>query len=119
MAQSDGIILSFMVMGGDNVAADFRTIWLRRDAGRVRAWPAPAEAAPRCRNTGSFDAWMAAFKKEALAQGISQRTISAALDGVTFDPGHHPPRQRAGRVPAELPAVRRPHDRRRAAIRTG
>ena len=24
--------------------------------------------------------------------------------------GHHPPRQRAGRVPAELPAVRRPHD---------
>ena len=28
-------------------------------------------------------------------------------------PGHHPPRQRAGRVHAELPAVRRPHGRRR------
>lgn len=46
----------------------------------------PADAAPRCRNTGSFDVWMAAFKKEALSKGISQRTISAALDGITFDP---------------------------------
>ena len=46
----------------------------------------PADAAPRCRNTGSFDAWMAAFKKEATSQGISQRAISAALDGMTFDP---------------------------------
>ena len=45
-----------------------------------------ADAAPRCRNTGNFDVWMAAFKKEALSQGISQRTVSAALDGVTFDP---------------------------------
>ncbi len=33
--------------------------------------------------------------------------------------GHHPARQRAGRVPAKLHAIRRPHDRRRAAIRTG
>src|ERR1700744_3482822 len=47
----------------------------------------PTEAAPRCRNTGSFDVWLAAFKKEAAAQGVSQRAISAALDGVTFDPG--------------------------------
>jgi lytic murein transglycosylase len=46
----------------------------------------PADAAPRCRNTGSFDVWMAAFRKEAAAQGISQRAISAALDGITFDP---------------------------------
>jgi lytic murein transglycosylase len=45
-----------------------------------------AGAAPRCRNTGSFEAWLAGFKKEAMAQGISQRAISAALDGVTFDP---------------------------------
>jgi lytic murein transglycosylase len=46
----------------------------------------PSGAAPRCRNTGSFEAWLAGFKKEAAAQGISQRAISAALDGVTFDP---------------------------------
>src|SRR5262245_27057195 len=50
------------------------------------ALAAPADDAPRCRNTGNFDVWMAAFKKDAAAQGISQRAISAALDGVTFDP---------------------------------
>ena len=45
-----------------------------------------AEAAARCRNTGSFEAWLAGFKQEAAREGISQRAISAALDGVTFDP---------------------------------
>jgi lytic murein transglycosylase len=45
-----------------------------------------AEAAPRCRNTGSFEAWLAAFKQEAAQQGISRQAISAALDGITFDP---------------------------------
>ena len=45
-----------------------------------------ASAAARCRNTGSFEAWLAAFKQEAAREGISQRAISAALDGVTFDP---------------------------------
>jgi lytic murein transglycosylase len=46
----------------------------------------PADAAPRCRNTGSFEVWLDGFKKEAAAQGISRQAISAALDGVTFDP---------------------------------
>jgi lytic murein transglycosylase len=45
-----------------------------------------AEAAPRCRNIGSFEAWLAAFKQEAAQNGISRQAISAALDGVTFDP---------------------------------
>ncbi|MBX9842631.1 MAG: lytic murein transglycosylase [Xanthobacteraceae bacterium] len=45
-----------------------------------------ASAAARCRNTGSFDAWLAGFKQEAAREGISQRAVSAALDGVTFDP---------------------------------
>lgn len=54
--------------------------------GSLAAASSAVEAAPRCRNTGSFDVWMAAFKKEALSQGISQRAISAALDGITFDP---------------------------------
>jgi lytic murein transglycosylase len=49
-------------------------------------WMGSAAAAPRCRNTGSFEIWLAAFKKEAESQGISRQTISAALDGVTFDP---------------------------------
>ena len=47
---------------------------------------APAEAAARCRNTGSFERWLDAFKQEAASQGISRQAISAALDGVTFDP---------------------------------
>jgi lytic murein transglycosylase len=46
----------------------------------------PAVAAPACQNTGSFERWLEGFKQEAAAQGISRQAISAALDGVTFDP---------------------------------
>jgi lytic murein transglycosylase len=35
---------------------------------------------------GDFDAWLAEFSREAAAQGVSQRTISAALAGLTPDP---------------------------------
>ena len=35
---------------------------------------------------GDFDPWLADFKREAATQGISQRTISSALDGVADDP---------------------------------
>jgi lytic murein transglycosylase len=45
-----------------------------------------AEAAARCRNTGSFERWLEGFKQEAAASGISRSAIAAALDGVTFDP---------------------------------
>ena len=61
------------------------------------AWAliAPAQAdptkfpvnSPNCRNTGSFESWLADFRKEAAANGISRATISTALDGMTFDPG--------------------------------
>ena len=47
---------------------------------------APGDAAARCRNTGSFERWLAAFRQEAAAAGIARATISATLDGVTFDP---------------------------------
>jgi lytic murein transglycosylase len=43
-------------------------------------------AAARCRNTGSFDAWLAAFKKDALAQGISPQVMAAASPELAFDP---------------------------------
>jgi lytic murein transglycosylase len=43
--------------------------------------PAPAN----CRNTGSFEGWLAAFRKEAAAEGISQHAIASALDGLTLD----------------------------------
>jgi lytic murein transglycosylase len=34
---------------------------------------------------GDFGTWLEKFKKDAAAQGISQRTIDAALNGVAFD----------------------------------
>jgi lytic murein transglycosylase len=43
-----------------------------------------ASAAP-CHTTGTYDAWLAAFEREALAQGISQRTINAAAPSLTYD----------------------------------
>jgi lytic murein transglycosylase len=52
----------------------------------LAALPLAANAAPRCRNTGSFDKWLADFKQEAASAGVSRQAIAAALDGVTFDP---------------------------------
>lgn len=43
-------------------------------------------AMARCRNTGSFDVWLAKFKKDAIAQGISPRILAEAAPDLTFDP---------------------------------
>lgn len=43
--------------------------------------------ARNCQNTGSFERWLAEFRREAAAEGISKRTIAAALDGMTLDTG--------------------------------
>jgi lytic murein transglycosylase len=45
----------------------------------------PVEAAT-CRDPAGFDAWLASFKREAAASGISSSAIGA-LDGVAYDPG--------------------------------
>jgi lytic murein transglycosylase len=45
---------------------------------------APTHAA-ECQRV-SFDRWLESFKQQAAAQGISQKTIAAALNGVTEDP---------------------------------
>ncbi|MDO9411628.1 MAG: lytic murein transglycosylase [Pseudolabrys sp.] len=50
------------------------------------ALTATPAAASHCRNTGSFDTWLAAFKKDAIAQGISPRVIAEASPSMTFDP---------------------------------
>jgi lytic murein transglycosylase len=43
--------------------------------------------AAECGNDGSgFDAWLARYKREIAAQGISQRAIAQGLGGVTYDP---------------------------------
>ena len=46
----------------------------------------PAPPAPaNCRNTASFEHWLADFRKEAAAAGISRATLARALDGITLD----------------------------------
>lgn len=48
--------------------------------------PPPAPKGRNCQNTGAFEDWLAAFRKEALAEGIKPATFQAALGGVTLDP---------------------------------
>ena len=43
-----------------------------------------AQAAP-CRTSGPYDKWLADFEREAVAQGVSQRTISEAAPFLTYD----------------------------------
>lgn len=69
-----------------------RTVWMGWAAAAVLlcgiAAPGMVLAAPpACQNTGSFDRWLADFRQEAAAAGVSRATISAALDGMTLDPG--------------------------------
>jgi lytic murein transglycosylase len=55
-------------------------------AGILAGAPAPAAAQnANCRNTGSFERWLADFKKEALAQGISAAAINAASPYLVLD----------------------------------
>ena len=46
----------------------------------------PKSAAANCQNTGSFERWLDAFKREAAAQGIRAGTIQAALGGSPRQP---------------------------------
>jgi lytic murein transglycosylase len=46
----------------------------------------PGSAAAECGHDGSgFASWLQQFKAKAAAQGVSARTISSGLDGVTYD----------------------------------
>jgi lytic murein transglycosylase len=47
--------------------------------------PTAAFAQANCRNTAPFEPWLANFKKEAAAQGISQATIAAASPYLVLD----------------------------------
>ena len=44
-----------------------------------------ASGQANCHNTGSFEAWLANFKKEALAKGISPSAIAAASPHLVLD----------------------------------
>jgi lytic murein transglycosylase len=45
--------------------------------------PAPAN----CKTAGTFEGWLATFRKEVTAEGMSKQAISEVLDGMTLDPG--------------------------------
>lgn len=47
--------------------------------------PSAAWAQANCSNTGRFETWLAEFKKDALAQGISQSAINAASPYLVFE----------------------------------
>src|SRR5258707_13820390 len=51
----------------------------------LTAAPTSAFGQANCRNTGAFEPWLATFKKEAAAQGISQATIAAAAPYLVLD----------------------------------
>ncbi|MGH6726631.1 MAG: lytic murein transglycosylase, partial [Pseudolabrys sp.] len=57
--------------------------WATIALAAVLAGPALAAS---CHNTGSYESWLAAFKKEAAAQGISPRVIAEASPSMIFDP---------------------------------
>src|SRR5712672_4139185 len=52
--------------------------------GAVLLMPAAPALAAAC-GTGSFEAWLADFKNEAAAKGISKSAIASGLSGVTLD----------------------------------
>src|SRR4029079_9320042 len=59
-------------------------------SGAVSALADPTKYPPpnnNCRNTGSFDTWLAGFRQAAAAGGITRPSTPAALDGMTLDAG--------------------------------
>jgi lytic murein transglycosylase len=44
-----------------------------------------AQAAVLCRTSGPYEKWLADFEREAMAQGVSQRTIGEAAPFLTYD----------------------------------
>ena len=53
----------------------------------VGAFSTAAEAAPCGQSGEGFDAWVQDFQRTAVSRGISERTASAALSGVSYDRG--------------------------------
>ena len=44
-----------------------------------------ASAAAPCRTGGPYEAWLAAFEREAIAGGVSQRTVAEVAPYLTYD----------------------------------
>jgi lytic murein transglycosylase len=54
-------------------------------AAMLLAAPSAAWAQANCKNTAPFEPWLAAFKKEALAKGISQAALASASPYMVLD----------------------------------
>ncbi len=70
-----------------NLCGGFAT-WLLVSAlvaGPVSAEPPKANPA-NCQNTGDFGRWLDTFRKEAAAEGVSDKTVRSALGGMAFAP---------------------------------
>jgi lytic murein transglycosylase len=63
-----------------------RTTALKLAVAAISVMCAGQAMAARCQNTGSYERWLEAFKKDALAQGISAKVIAEASPYMTFDP---------------------------------
>jgi len=48
-------------------------------------WAGAATAAAPCRTSGSYESWLAAFEREAVASGVAQRTVSEVAPYLTYD----------------------------------
>jgi lytic murein transglycosylase len=77
---------------GNNAEKRGKTMAIRRMRGAsalmavtLLGLPTAALAQANCRNTGSFEAWLADFKKEAQAKGISQSAMAAASPYLVLD----------------------------------
>lgn len=55
-------------------------------AAMILASAGTALAEVPCRTSGSFEQWLQGVRRDAAAQGISQRAIEAGLAGVAYDP---------------------------------
>jgi lytic murein transglycosylase len=62
----------------------FRFLFQAFAVSALLTMPPESALAASC-GTGSFDAWLADFKNEAAAKGISQAAIASGLNGVTLD----------------------------------
>lgn len=68
------------------VACGAALLALATGSASATSQPKYAPKPANCQNTnGPFDKWLAAFRQEAAKEGISQKTLSLALDGLQMD----------------------------------
>ena len=73
-------------MTGNAARTSVKAAWLSAAASLLMAVSSPVSAA-ECGNDGAgFENWLAAFKRTAASQGISQSVIETGLAGVSYDP---------------------------------